>query len=571
MAAVDAAAAVAVAADTNQEISNPKSQDMKKTLIISSMLSLSAAPVFAQGAFDALTTSQTQLRGTARYMSMGGAFGALGGDLSTLTQNPAGIGVYRSSDVGATLDITASSITLRTGNNPYTDSPVNFACDNFGYVGAARLDNGIMPYFNWGVSYNRVNSFNRYYRGYFPHTNTSWSNYVASLSQGWSPATLLGTDDYNPYYESDAPWSSIIAYNSYLMNMDGYGNYVGLFQQNSVGDASVEVNEKGYVDEYSINFGGNFANMVYWGIGVGITELNYSRGTYYDEKIKNALVPTPMDDGLENGNAEWGIDNIQSTSGTGVNLKLGVIVKPINELRFGLAVHTPTWYHLTHTTDAIVDYGLGYIEDDDYYTFDSMCTDDKYYYTQEGVWRNRLRTPWRMMASAAGVIGGRFIISADYVYERVNDMKYTDSYGELEGVTNDIKQYFKPSNELRLGAEFRVTPSFSLRAGYAYKSTAVQEVTANGGEYIYTAGTQSMYETTGARNNVSFGLGYRSGGFYIDGAYVYSRRTSQWNAFSPSPLASSQEYALAPSVKYGPSAPLTEIRNNIVLTVGFRF
>ena len=54
--------------------------------------------VFAQSAIDAYRFSQPDLRGTARFMGMGGAFGALGGDLSTLSQNPAGIGVYRSNE-----------------------------------------------------------------------------------------------------------------------------------------------------------------------------------------------------------------------------------------------------------------------------------------------------------------------------------------------------------------------------------------------------------------------------------------------------------------------------------------
>ena len=58
----------------------------------------------AQSPVDAYNLSQTELRGTARFMSMGGAFTALGGDLSTLNQNPAGIGIYRSSEVGLTLD-----------------------------------------------------------------------------------------------------------------------------------------------------------------------------------------------------------------------------------------------------------------------------------------------------------------------------------------------------------------------------------------------------------------------------------------------------------------------------------
>ena len=87
--------------------------------------------------------SQTELRGTARFMSMGGAFTALGGDLSTLTQNPAGIGVYRRSEIGATLDISPRKITSETNSTKESMSKTKVYCNNFGYVGTARLD-GIM-------------------------------------------------------------------------------------------------------------------------------------------------------------------------------------------------------------------------------------------------------------------------------------------------------------------------------------------------------------------------------------------------------------------------------------------
>ena len=67
------------------------------------LCALYAASAGAQGALDLYTISQTDLRGSARFMSMAGAFGALGADLSTLNQNPGGIGVYRSSEVGMTM------------------------------------------------------------------------------------------------------------------------------------------------------------------------------------------------------------------------------------------------------------------------------------------------------------------------------------------------------------------------------------------------------------------------------------------------------------------------------------
>lgn len=554
----------------------------------------------AQSAMDAYTLSQTQLRGTARFLSMGGAFGALGGDLSTLNQNPAGIGVYRSSEIGATLDIDFQRSTLQNTGNPqgdYTDTQTRAACNNFGYVGTAALSSSVMPYFQWGVTYNRVNSFERAYRGYFPKLDTSWTNYVASVSGGNAAADLWGNDDYDPFFQSDVPWISALAFNSYLISEnpgynpnEDYPQYLGLYQNGSEANADIQVREKGYVDEYSINLGGNFANMVYWGLGFGITDLSFTRWSYYSEQVSDARVPSEVDPstqqplGHTTGAAEWGIENYQQMSGTGFNVKFGLIFKPINELRLGLAVHTPTWYALNFSQSAWTDYDLWWIDrymvdgqqyaDEVHtsnYSGQPYSTDNPYASTGDGYFSRHMKTPWRLMASAAGVIGGRFILSADYVYEAYPSMTFSNDYGEMLDVTNDVKQYYQPSHELRLGAEFRVTPRFSVRAGYNYKSTGAKQTARDGFDYVYTTGTQTLYTFDGDRQNVSCGLGYRFGGFYIDAAYIHSTQTNTWSAFTAFPRSANAEYALDGSAVSGPRAKLRDTRNHLVLTLGYKF
>ena len=115
----------------------------------------------AQDAFDVLQMSETELRGTSRFQSMAGAFGALGGDISTLTQNPAGIGVYRNSDLGVTfsLDFNSAKAGVETLNE------TKFNVNNLGYVGVIRLDSETMQNLNFGFTYNRLKSFNRHYKG----------------------------------------------------------------------------------------------------------------------------------------------------------------------------------------------------------------------------------------------------------------------------------------------------------------------------------------------------------------------------------------------------------------------
>ena len=331
---------------------------MKKIIIPAIMLSL---PVlgFAQSTVDAYSLSQTELRGTARFMSMGGAFTALGGDLSTLSQNPAGVAVYRGSEIGATLDLNFRSYNTQTPYGSSKDNQTKVFCNNFGYVGTAWLGSG-MRSISWGVTYGRVSSFDRVTNGYNNPTSTSLTNYVAGFSGGQSPSDLSfeygsnGQCTYNPYLDSDCDWLSILAYTSYMISpRPGAPNqYLGLYQNGTVGDALYNVRERGYVDQYNFDLGGNVSDMVYWGLGIGVTDISYTRDAYYSESMENARIMSPGGSSLTTGDAGFDLYNSKHITGNGWNFKAGVIVKPVPALRLGFAVHTPTYYTLTHGYEA---------------------------------------------------------------------------------------------------------------------------------------------------------------------------------------------------------------------------
>ena len=178
---------------------------MKKLLFIA-IASAVPAISMAQAAVDVANLSQFDLRGTARFMSMGGAFTALGGDLSTLTQNPAGIGIYRSSEVGITLDLDFQSFKTSAPGYIGDNSQTKFACNNFGYIGTVNLYSESTPTISFGATYNRVASFDRITRGAFRNLGgASLSNYVAAMTNsqgGIYPADMEYNgvaSDYNPY------------------------------------------------------------------------------------------------------------------------------------------------------------------------------------------------------------------------------------------------------------------------------------------------------------------------------------------------------------------------------------
>ncbi|WP_295727850.1 hypothetical protein [uncultured Muribaculum sp.] len=560
---------------------------MRKPLIIGAAIAVPAMGM-AQVATDVARLSELEMRGTARFMSMGGAFTALGGDLSTLGQNPAGIGIYRSSEVGITFDLNFQSFQASAPSMSNTHNQTRFNVNNFGYIGTMKLYSEATPTFSFGATYSRVNSFDRVFKGGFNNLGgASLSNYVAAMTNsmgamgdGYSPFTLDDLewrDDNNPY--DNAPWMTALGYQGLIINPrdiseNGQVSFQGLMGNGTTGSANFDVREKGYVDEYNITFGGNIYNTLYWGLGFGITDIDYTQWSYYGERLSNAYLNVRTDEGPDDmyhpdvpGTADYGLTNYLHSSGSGFNVKLGVILKPINEFRIGVAVHTPTWYSMTDSYWGAIDYDMtpqnGLIsQDGEHYSREtgSVVTNDSY----DNFNDYHMRTPWRFMVGAAGVIGGKAIISADYEYRGTNMQLSDINNNEYTDVADQVKTYYKGVNIFRVGGEYRVTPQLSLRAGYSYESSSVEKWVANDGENIQFAGTIPSYSFNKSTQYITAGLGYRIGGFAIDLAYVNKHRESTWHAFSPIVVEGTIDMA-------SPQATVKSNYNQVVLSVGYKF
>lgn len=528
-----------------------------------------AVAASGQTALDAYQLSQGDLKGTARFVSMGGAFTALGGDLSTMQQNPAGVGIYRSSDVGISLNVDMHSVKA----NGLTTDQTKVSVPNFGYIGAFRTGSETAPYFSFGVSYGRVASFDRKYSGSVGGVNSSLSNYVAgyTAAEGWTTNEIFGYNaDYDPFYSSRAPWMSILLYNAYAINPsnDQQTDYEGLYN-GTPGSMTFDVIEKGYVDEYNIDLGGNILNTVYWGIGFGITDIDYSNNTYYTESFEKATISTPDANGRTQGEGQFGLLSRKRMSGTGFNFKAGVIVKPVNELRIGFAVHTPTYYNIDYTADAQTNFRYVYSGTNSENLQGYFPTNSTY--GAEDYFRWKLRTPWRLMAGVAGVIGNKAIVSLDYEYRACKDIKVRDDDGNEYGdVVSDVKTYYRGQSIIRVGAEYRVTPHFSIRAGYVWEQAPTSDAFRNGDYAVYTSGpddteTQPSFIMDKGTRYITVGLGYNFRNFYVAAAYVNKHRESIWQGYTD------YEGGANATRYYAPRAKLTDSNSQLVFSVGYRF
>lgn len=574
---------------------------MKKIYFLAASLAL---PLMAdaQSAIDGFRFSQPDMKGTARYMGMGGAFGALGGDLSSISTNPAGIGVYRRNELGITMDIDMQNSVSEAQGFKNSQNQTKVLLNNIGGVATWNLGNSVMPNLNVGFTYNRSASFNSHYVGSIPVLSNSLTNYIAGVSNNEGVtvndvSVRFDSDGYvtfDPYNPNDggfqAPWLSILGYNSYFITPSGdddQPNWIGQWGATTSGSGAFDVRTTGGVNEYNIAIGGNIANKVFWGVDFGIVDMNYGMTAMWGENLQNAVVDNP--NGMENSSSQWRMTNYYNASGTGYNIKVGLIYRPIQELRLGLSFASPTWYSVNESYVAETNYR---------YSVNIPDMIDDYAVTNGGSWGNNsynFRTPWKLTASAAGVIGRNLIISADFEWQRYDKMRfyngggYDYGYGGGGGyddwgwdpwyapaqkasplintdpwyATNaDIEDYYKSTTSVRVGAEYRVTPRFSVRAGYSHVSSPVSQKAKDGSMLIYTSGTMPNYRLDNSTDYITCGLGYNFNSFYLDGAFVHKRQSSEYHAYTPDPAN--------PQIP-SPTSKLGLNNNQIVLTAGVRF
>lgn len=519
---------------------------MKKFTYIFFSLLLISTYTFAQGEVEASKFSRQDLYGTARAMGMGGAFGALGGDQTAVSINPAGIGVYRSSEVAGTFGFSQETSTVGSTKNNVN----KFVFDNLGFVGYFPLRNDAIPMINFGFTFNRQKSFDKDVTGTGSPSN-SLMDYMADRSEGIDP-TLLQMGDNLPDPFNDQPWLSVLGYNSYLI--DDYKDAQGYFykplntrQQQAVN--KIITSERGYVDNYDFTVGTTINNVLNLGLSLTVSEILYDLKSDY------------LEDFNEGG---YTLTNWLTTTGAGFGAKFGAIYRPTNQLRFGLAYHTPKWYALTETYEAEIDDDMGaYVTDPNY---KSAVT-----YSARFSNNYNLKTPGKWVASAALVMGSNFIASLDYELVNYKNMELNIPSGSSDDsnwydVDNEyIITDFKPASTIKVGAEYRFTPQFSGRLGYAWMQNPYETKFQNEGNAA-VAGSNTIYRMEGDANYFTGGLGYRfNRSFYMDFAVVYKTQTDDLYPF-PSLYTDAGQKAIDGS-------PLTLKNNSLrgLVTLGYRF
>ncbi|MDR2498179.1 MAG: hypothetical protein LBD28_01925 [Tannerellaceae bacterium] len=501
---------------------------MKKHILTIWALLLCCNALFSQGQLDAYNYAKSDLIGTARYMSMGGAFGALGGDISVMSANPAGLGVYRSSEIAGTLSVNSVQASTSGWDQSINSRNTNFKMNNFGAVFyfPTASSSGVIGW-NLGISYHHLKDFNRTYKALGRGGNHSISDYMAERANraGYHRDDLEWTNSYDPYSNREiSDWLTILAYNAVLIDApkDPY-SYHSAFGDYDAGKDSwadyqlnqreLVIRESGAIDQYNFAFGMNVSNFLFLGADLAITNIDYNLHSFYREDFEQ--------------NNYLDLENNLRTEARGYQFNAGVILRPVDFLRFGVAYNSPTWF--SKMSDV----------------YSATANSDTYYWSEPvtasapnseypGVFDYKLHSHDKWIFSAAAIIGQTALLSVDYELANYQRMKlyYTD--GIANQATNDeISNNFTSASTLRVGAEVKITPQFAIRAGAAIAATPIKLGLQNGSTEVFTVGTIPHYATGGDVTNYTAGLGYRfSPNFYLDLACVLTSQKENVYAFS---------------------------------------
>lgn len=490
------------------------------SLLCSILLIMGCLSLGAQNLNDALRYSQYDYYGTARSAGVAGSLGPLGADFSVISTNPAGLAWMRRSQFVITPMFNSYSVNtlLNNGNNSeVSESAASLSLASFGLVFAGRSRNPNWRTVNFALGFNRLADFNRetVYRGV---SQGSIMNRFTELANS-DLVQQFGLD----YFGLEAGVADDAE--AFLID-ESTGIYYSDFDDapNAFIEREQTITTGGGVNELSFAVSGNYNDQLLIGLGVGLPFVNYTEQKIYFESDISNEVPA-FEDLQYNENL--------TTTGFGINLKLGLVYRITQMVRAGLAVHTPTWFRLednfntsmfySYTVDGVGDSGRG----------EAFAPPFSY----------GLHTPWRISGGMGFVFGRNGFLSGEleWVNYGNNTLRF-DSLPEDEDIANrDISEALSSSMNLRIGGEYAYQ-KLRLRAGVSLRQPP----------YADTEGLSAF------NTQLSAGVGLSLESFFLDLAGRYSMTEENYRPYL---TATYPEQVFDNTTNY----------LRLLLTLGFRF
>lgn len=501
---------------------------MKNFSIILFSVCLFATVTNAQYLDNTIRLSQNIPGGTARATGMGGAFGALGGDFYSLSVNPAGLGVYRTSELTFTPELFINQTETKYGENHSvkTDNASNLNMNNVGFV----YSSGNRPYqpvtINFAIGYNKINNYNQ---------NLTFNGINSQNSLNDRATDFANMDGLNNAYFQNLFWEG------YLFDYDSISNsyYIDNKTFPLPVDQTKTIERSGKVNEWNIALGFNFDYKFYLGASLNLYSPSFTEKSSHKEY------------NFEWEDTDFIYEEEYEMNGLGVSAKIGAIYVPVTALRIGLSYHLPTYYNIDEKYTSRLYSSIHpdgpqwiYPVDRDGYRLDY----NSYNY--------KIQTPSKTVGSVAGLIGKYLLLSSDIEY--INYEKMELKGGGFSAENSDIKSIFDKAVNLKIGAEARLG-QLRIRGGLSYIDTPYKEENENSNSFFSNTikGIVQTSAYTGDYHIYSFGIGYRGEKFYIDLAQTFSLFENKYNLYS---FADKNNLAAVNTDTY-----------RTMLTIGFRF
>ncbi|MBO6607672.1 OmpP1/FadL family transporter [Psychroserpens sp.] len=502
-----------------------------KKLAILVMGVLAMTSVNAQDISDILRYSQDEVQGTARFRALSGAFGALGGDMSAVSINPAGSAVFNESHASISLSSLNldNDISFFNGRSATSDSRFDVNQAGAAFVFANRDDSSSWRKFVLSIAYDKTaNHDDQWFAN--GRNNNSIDSYFLAYAQGLRldeiealPGESLG----QAYAEIGsffgfANQQAFLGYESFILEPDEFTDGNTLYTSNiapGTFDQAYSYVATGLNGKFSFNLAAQYEDKLYVGLNLNGHFINYERFTAFDEFNNNvgSLV------------TDVRFDNSLFTTGNGFSFQLGAILKVTKELRAGLSYQSPTWFTIFEETTQSIG---TFVEDSVNGDFSVVINPNIVNVFPE----YRLRTPGKITGSLAYVFD-RGLFSFDYTRRDYTNMELRPTSDPFFASQNQtMSNIFKAANTYRLGGEYKYK-QFSFRGGYRFEESPYQD--------------DNFY---GDLTGYSVGLGYNFGTTRIDLTYDAAERTVNNQLFS---------------VGLTDAATVDTTNSNITLTVGF--
>ena len=530
---------------------------MKKLFAIAAIV-VATMPVAAQETYENAKIAQEDLNGTARYVGMGGAMEALGADISTIGTNPAGIAMFRHSNVSLSLGLVSQG----GATNAVGGSTTNASFDQLGFVYSYR--SGKTSFINVAVNYHKSRNFDMILSAASQLGNASlnkltWAkgnqDYVYEAKSELQPdGTIIDVPNFKAPYITCSQIDDLFGYNLNWDDVNKSWDYI------NADNFRFDRTHEGYIGEYDFNVSGNINNRIYLGLTVGIHDVHYKHYSEYVEQMTDF---------------QCTVADRREITGQGIDVKAGVILRPVEEspFRIGLSIASPTFYELKTANYSYISDGK--------YRYDSGKINDSRERTN---YKFRLYTPWKFGVSLGHTIGSQVALGASYEYADYGSMdsryitgeyydEYSDSYSsnsESDRIMNDhTAKTLKGVHTLKLGAEIKPAKNLALRVGYNYVSPMYQKEgfkdgTINSdGSYVSSATDYTNWDAT---NRFTCGFGYTFDKFNASLAYQYSVTKGTFSPF--------MSYYDADSPAFDCVAPQVSVENKrhqVLFTLGYTF